>query len=111
MNKQAISVTLERDNLAWVRGRALASGGLSVSEMLDRLIADARTGGAGSGPGGASVVGTVDIAPDDPELLAADEAIRALLAQSVARSARAMGRGSGGGAGRRRGARAGKARG
>jgi hypothetical protein len=111
MNKLAISVTLERDNLAWVRGRALVAGGLSVSEMLDRLIEDARTGGAGSGPGVRPVVGTVEITPDDPELLTADEAIRTLLAQSVARSARAMGRASGGGAGRRRGARAGKVRG
>ena len=92
MNKQAISVTLEADNLAWVRGRALAAGRLSVSEMLDRLIEDARTGGAGSGPGGRSVVGTVEVAPDDPELLTADEAIQGLLAQSVARSARAMDR-------------------
>jgi hypothetical protein len=110
MNKQAISVTLERDNLTWVRGRALASGGLSVSEMLDRLIAYARAGGAGRGPGGTSVVGTVEVAPDDPELLTADAAIRTLLAQSVARSARAMGRAGARGAGQRRVAGTGKAR-
>jgi hypothetical protein len=106
MNKQAISVTLETDNLAWVRGRALAAGRLSVSEMLDRLIEDARTGGAGIGPGVRSVVGTVEIAPEDPELLTADEATRALFAHSVARSARAMDRARGGGAGRRGGAKA-----
>jgi len=105
MNKQAISVTLEADNLAWVRGRALAAGRLSVSEMLDRLIEDARTGGAGSGPG-RSVVGTVEVAPEDPELLTADEAIRALLAQSVARTARAIDRARRAGAARPRAAKA-----
>ena len=109
MNKQAISVTLEPDNLAWVRGRALAAGRLSVSETLDRLIEEARTSGAGSGPG-RSVVGTVEIAPGDPELLTADEAIRALLAQSVARTTRAIHRASAAGTGRRRGAKAAKAR-
>jgi len=108
MNKQAISVTLEADNLAWVRSRALAAGRLSVSEMLDRLIEEARTSGAGSGPG-RSVVGTVEIAPEDPELLTADEAIRALLAQSVARTARAMERAGGTGAGQRRGPKTAKA--
>jgi hypothetical protein len=92
MSKQAISVTLEADNLAWVRGRALAAGRLSVSDMLDRLIAHARSGGAGSGPGTRSVVGTVVLAPTDPELLTADAAIRALLARSLARSARVMAR-------------------
>jgi hypothetical protein len=110
MHKQAISVTLETDNLAWVRGRALASGRLSVSEMLDRLIEGARTGGAGSGPGGQSVVGTVEVAPEDPELLTADEAIRALLAQSVARSARAIVRARAARAVRRPGAKAAKTR-
>lgn len=111
MNKQAISVTLEADNLAWVRGRALAAGRLSVSEMLDRLIEEARTGGAGSRPGVRSVVGTVEVASEDPELLTADEAVRALLAQGIARSARAMDRARSARAGRRPGARAARSRG
>jgi hypothetical protein len=106
MNKQAISVTLEADNLAWVRSRALAAGRLSVSEMLDRLIEDARTGGAGIGPGVRSVVGTIEIAPEDPELLTADEATRALFAHSVTRSARAMESARGAGPGRRGGSKA-----
>jgi len=110
MSKQAISVTLEADNLAWVRGRALAAGRLSVSEMLDRLIEGARTGGAGSGPGVRSVVGTVEVAPGDPELLTADEAVRALLTRSVARSARAMSQARAAGRVRRPGAKAAKAR-
>lgn len=105
MNKQAISVTLEADNLAWVRSRALAAGRLSVSEMLDRLIEEARAGGAGSEPG-RSIVGTVEVAPEDPELLTADEAVRALFARSVARTARAIGRAARVGSARARGTKA-----
>jgi hypothetical protein len=105
MPKQAISVTLEVDNLAWVRGRAVASA-RSVSDMLDRLIEDARSGGTGAVPGGRSVVGTVTIAPEDPELLAADGAIRALFARSLARSSRAIVRARAAGPARRRAARA-----
>jgi hypothetical protein len=110
MSKQAISVTLETDNLSWVRGRAVAAGRISVSDMLDRLIEHARTGGKGTVPGARSVVGTVAIAPEDAELLTADEAIRALLTRSVARSARAMDRAKAAGAGRPRDAKAAKAR-
>jgi hypothetical protein len=40
---QAISVTLDQDNLTWLRGRAGAAG-RSVSEILDRVIQGARTG-------------------------------------------------------------------
>jgi hypothetical protein len=35
MTKQAISVTLEADNLMWLKGRASATGVRSVSELLD----------------------------------------------------------------------------
>ncbi len=92
MNKQAISVTLEADNLAWVRGRAMAAGRLSVSEMLDRIIRAARTSGAGGSSAATSVVGTIAIAPDDALLLTADDAIRTLLTHSVRRSAREVAR-------------------
>ena len=105
MSKQAISVTLETDNLAWVRGRAVAAA-MSVSDLLDRLIEDARSGGKGTVPGGRSVVGTVAIAPEDPELLAADAAIRSLFSRSLDRSARAIGRVQAAGPARRRAAKA-----
>jgi hypothetical protein len=88
MGKQAISVTLEQDNLTWLRGRAVAAGRLSVSEMLDRLISDARTGGKGMA-GARSVVGSLQIDGADPGLARADEAIRALFARSLSRAARA----------------------
>lgn len=86
MGKQAISVTLEADNLTWLRGRARAAT-RSVSETLDRLIVSARKGGA---PGEArSVAGTISIAPGDPELVTADAALRSVFARSVGRAASA----------------------
>jgi len=85
MPKQAISVTLEADNLAWVRGRAMAAGRISVSDMLDKLIAGARAGRAGSPAGARSVVGRISIAPPDVDLGTADDAVRAVLARSLSR--------------------------
>jgi hypothetical protein len=87
MPKQAISVTLEAANLTWVRGRALAAGRLSVSEMLDRLIREARAGGKGADAGIRSVVGTLQVAIDDPELMTADAAVRSAFARSLGRAA------------------------
>lgn len=75
MNKKAISVTLERENLSWLRAQAAAQGCRSISQMLDRLISEARQG---KGQPVRSVVGTIRIAEDDPDLAGADEAVRAL---------------------------------
>ena len=36
MSKEAISVSLDTQNLAWLWGRALADGRVSISAMLDR---------------------------------------------------------------------------
>ena len=85
MGKKAITVTLEADNLTWLRGRARAATP-SVSETLDRLIASVRkSGGAGEKR---SVVGTISIAPGDPALVSADLAVRALFARSLRRGPR-----------------------
>jgi hypothetical protein len=90
MRKQPISVSLEADNLVWLRGRALAAGRRSVSEMLDRLVHAARAGGAGHATGARSVVGSVRISAEDPELRSADAALRALFSRLLERrSARA----------------------
>jgi hypothetical protein len=51
-------------------------------------------------------VGTVELAPEDPELLTADEAIRALLAQSVTRTARNIDRATRAASARTRGTKA-----
>jgi hypothetical protein len=86
MAKQAISVTLETENLAWLRGRVGAAGLRSVSDLLDRLVADARAKGS-VGPV-ASVVGTIDIDASDPLLLGADEVLRASVDRSLGRPLR-----------------------
>jgi len=83
MTKQAISVTLGEENLTWLRGRVGAAGLRSVSELLDQIVSAARASGQ-AGPS-RSVVGTVDIDPDDPALERADAALRALFDASLRR--------------------------
>jgi hypothetical protein len=74
MPKQSISVTIDRDNLLWLRGRAAACKQESVSEALNEILTAARLGGLGEAR---SVVGTIEIAAEDPDLAHADEHIRA----------------------------------
>ena len=83
MAKNAISVTLDTDNLTWLRARAGSGQARSVSDLLDRIVTDARTRGAGGGV--KSVVGTIDVDPADPFLLKADVAIAALFTESLGR--------------------------
>lgn len=81
MSKQAISITLATDNLLWLRGQTRA-GARSISAVLDRLVSAARTGGQVHEATIRSVVGTVHICDADPQLLAADAAVRALFPAS-----------------------------
>jgi len=83
MPKQAISVTLDADNLTWLKGRAGAAGLRSVSELLDQLVTAARDSGR-VGPS-RSVVGTIDIDANDPLLEGADESIRGIYDASLRR--------------------------
>jgi hypothetical protein len=83
MTKQAISVTLDSDNLTWLKGRAGAAGLRSVSELLDQLVTAARKSGR-IGPS-RSVVGTIDIDASDPLLEGADEIVREMYEASLAR--------------------------
>jgi len=83
MAKQAISITLEADNVRWLKGRAGAAGLRSVSELLDQLVTAARESGGGRHT--TSVVGTIDIDLGDPLLERADEAIGALFDSSLSR--------------------------
>lgn len=78
MNKQAISVTLDPENLLWLRGQAHASHRASVSGAIDWLVSEARARGQVQAGTVRSVVGTVRIASTDPGLRGADVAIRAL---------------------------------
>jgi len=83
MAKRAISVTLHRDNLTWLKARAGAIGARSVSDLLDQLVSEARR----ATPGGAvrSVVGTIDIDASDPHLTGADDVLRAMFDVSLRR--------------------------
>ena len=83
MPKKAVSLTLEEANLLWLRGRGYGRGNLSAA--VDELITEARAGRLGSPSPVRSVVGTVDVAADDPTLETADVALRELFAQSLSR--------------------------
>ncbi len=83
MSKRAISVTLESDNLTWLKGRAGAAGLRSVSELLDRIVASARA--SGDAAPARSVVGTIDIDRADPLLQTADVAVREMFESSLRR--------------------------
>jgi hypothetical protein len=82
MAKRPISVTLETDNLVWLRGRAGASGE-SVSQVLDEIVTAARVEGR-SGPS-RSVAGTIDIDSSDPLLEGADAIVRSMFDTSLGR--------------------------
>jgi len=82
MTRRAISVTLEADNVTWLKGRAGAEGE-SVSELIDQLVTSARSGKrAGAAR---TVIGTIDIHGSDPLLERADAAVRAAFAASLGR--------------------------
>jgi hypothetical protein len=83
MGKRPISVTLRTENLTWLKARVGAVGSRSVSDLIDQLVASARK----AAPGGAirSVVGTIDIAADDPLLEGADAVLRVLVESSLKR--------------------------
>ncbi len=84
MPKKPLSVTLDEHNLLWLKGRAAATKSRSLSETLDEVITAARTGGHGASEA-RSVMGTVDIAPDDPTLEHADSYVQAMFAASLSR--------------------------
>jgi hypothetical protein len=81
--RKAISITLSADNLLWLRGQAARSSKGSVSDVLDRLVADARATGRISPDAVRSVVGTIDLPDDDPDLHGADTYIRSVFAASA----------------------------
>ena len=84
MTKQAVSLTLDESNLLWLKGRGVGN----LSAAVDTLITAARAGRFGALATVRSVVGTIDLAADDPRLERADTAIRDLFAASLARPLR-----------------------
>ena len=83
--KRAISITIGEDNLLWLRGQAGASTSGSVSEVLDRLVREARLGGRTDAAAIRSVVGSIDLPRDDEDLAGADTYVRELFDRSLAR--------------------------
>ena len=83
--KRAISVTIAEDNLLWLKGQAGASASGSVSEVVDRLIQEARTAGRTDVAAVRSVVGSVDLPRDDEDLAGADAYVRGVFDRSLAR--------------------------
>lgn len=79
--KKAVSVTLDGENLLWLKGQAAATTGGNVSEVIDRLVRQARTSGKGASR---SIAGTVDL-PSDDELEQADASVRDLFDRSLRR--------------------------
>jgi hypothetical protein len=86
MPKRAVSLTLDEANLLWLKGRGFGRGNLSAA--VDDLITAARAGRLGAPAAVRSVVGTIDLAADDPRLEKADRAVRDLFAASLARPLR-----------------------
>lgn len=84
MPRRAVSVTLDEGNLTWLRGRARVEAEGNLSELLDRLVTKARTG-TDAPQSIRSVVGTVQIPIDDPDLSRARAAVRALFEASLSR--------------------------
>jgi len=84
MSKQPLSVTLDPENVLWLKARSRGAKSRSVSETLDRLLSEVRTG-RGMAAKARSVRGTVRIDGSDPHLRRADEAVRRLIASSLAR--------------------------
>ena len=85
MPKTGISVTLRDENLLWLKSRTVATKGRSLSETLDELVTAARTSREVPAAAIRSVIGTVDIAADDPNLDRADDYIRDVTTGSLAR--------------------------
>jgi hypothetical protein len=83
MTKRALSITLDTDNVTWLKGRAGAGGFKSVSHLVNELIGEARSSGATAGA--RSVAGTIDLDASDPLLARADAAVRRVFDASIAR--------------------------
>jgi hypothetical protein len=81
--RKAISITLSEDNLLWLKGQAARSAKGSVSEVLDRIVVDARKAGRTDPGGMRSVAATIDLPDDDPDLTEADSYVRTLFAAST----------------------------
>ena len=86
MSKQAVSVTLRPDNLLWLKTHVKATGGRSLSEALDEIITEARTGTDASAAEVRSVVGNARIPRSEEALSEAGAQVAALFRRSAGRT-------------------------
>jgi hypothetical protein len=70
----------------WLKAQAAASAKGTVSDVLDQLVARARSEGHGELGAIRSVAGTIDLPPDDPDLAGADAYVRGMFERSVGRA-------------------------
>ena len=82
--KKAISVTLKSENLLWLKAQAAARTGGNVSEIVDRLIRDARATSTTDRAAIRSVVGTINL-PDDESLAETESSVRTMFDRSLSR--------------------------
>jgi hypothetical protein len=82
--KRALSITIGEDNLLWLKAQAAAGARGSVSEVVDRLVQEARMGGRTDAAAIRSVVGSIDL-PGDDDLSEADAYVTELFERSLAR--------------------------
>src|SRR3954468_198031 len=82
--KNAISITVSRDNLLWLKARAASQTQGNVSELIDTLLREARGAAQADRSGAISVVGTIDL-PDDDALAESGSYVKAMFDKSLAR--------------------------
>jgi hypothetical protein len=83
--RRPISVTIDEDNLLWLKAQAAATAKGSVSAILDRLVDEARADGRTGAAAIRSVAGTIDLPADDPDLEDAAAYVRTMFDQSLRR--------------------------
>jgi Arc/MetJ-type ribon-helix-helix transcriptional regulator len=83
--KRAVSVTLGEENLLWLKAQAAAGARGSVSEVVDRLVHEARMSGRTDPAAIRSVVGAIDLPADDEDLSGADAYVRGVFDRSLSR--------------------------
>jgi hypothetical protein len=88
--RKPVSVTLDQDNIIWLKGRARASARGSLSDVLDRLVTRARLEGRTDDGAIRSVVGTIDFPDDDESLAEMDALVRSAFEESFERRAASL---------------------
>ena len=83
MSAKTIPIDLDLGNFIWLKSRSVGSGKRSLSEIVNEIIAKARSGEPVKAKKSESVIGLASIAADDPDLEQADEAVQAYFRDSL----------------------------